>query len=110
MKRALDLIARFRIPAGVILNKADLDSALADRVVTEAARRDVPILGRVPFDRQIPEAMGRAECALAVPGTRAAVVAAWQSIVAFAAERRATSAPREYPVTFVRTSGTSVPR
>ena len=57
--RILDLTAWFRIQALVVINKADLCARVAEEIRRLCRRRDVAVVGEVPFDRGVPESLGR---------------------------------------------------
>jgi MinD superfamily P-loop ATPase len=50
MERVLDLAAHFRVPGMVCVNKFDLNVEMTETIEALAARRNVTLLGRVPFD------------------------------------------------------------
>ena len=57
--RACDLADWFQVPVAVVINKADLCPAMADEIRAACASRGIEVLGDVPFDRQVPEDLGR---------------------------------------------------
>jgi MinD superfamily P-loop ATPase len=57
--RILDLAAWFRIRAMVVINKADLCAPVAEEIRGLCRRRHVEVVGEVPFDRGVPESLGR---------------------------------------------------
>jgi len=61
MERVLKLVGHFKIPALVLINKADLNPEVADKIEREVSKTAVQFLGRVPFDRAFTEAMVRGE-------------------------------------------------
>ncbi|NMC68912.1 MAG: 4Fe-4S binding protein [Myxococcales bacterium] len=79
--RLLELAGHFRLPAAVVLNKADLDPAGTELVAAAAAARGAELLGRVPFDPDVPRRLAAGQGLLAVPGVRDAVVACWRAVV-----------------------------
>ncbi len=79
--RLLELAKRFRLPAAVVLNKADLDPAGTDLVEAAAAARGAELLGRIPFDPEVPRRLAAGRGLLDVPGVRDAVVACWTALV-----------------------------
>ena len=80
LTRALGLAEHFGLPAGVVLNKADLNAAGARRVETVAALRRVPVLGTIPFDPRLPRLLGRRETGLALEDVRESIVACWTAV------------------------------
>jgi MinD superfamily P-loop ATPase len=59
MQRILDLVAWFRIRPLVVLNKADLCPGVAEEIRILCRRREVEVVGEVPFDRGVPESLCR---------------------------------------------------
>ncbi|HUU09418.1 MAG TPA: 4Fe-4S binding protein [Phycisphaerae bacterium] len=59
MERVLDLAAWFRIPAMAVINKADLCARVAEEIRCLCRRRDIEVVGEVPFDRNVPENLSR---------------------------------------------------
>jgi MinD superfamily P-loop ATPase len=80
LTRALTLIDRFGLPAGIILNKADLNATGARMVETVASMHRVPLLGSIPFEERLPALLGRQETGLEVDGVREALLACWRAI------------------------------
>ena len=74
LERVLDLARWFRVPACVVINKADVCPAMADAIRSACGARGVEVIGEVPFDRRVPEqlaqgvipAMGKGEGAAAM--------------------------------------------
>ncbi|MCX5685183.1 MAG: 4Fe-4S binding protein, partial [Planctomycetota bacterium] len=62
LRRALDLAAWFKVPAAVVINKADLCPEVAAEIRVACGERGIEVLGEIPFDRHVPEdlALGRA--------------------------------------------------
>ena len=78
LERVLELAAHFNIPATVLLNKADLSPVQAKAIVTYCAANDVPLVGNLPYDPTITDAMVRGEPVTAGDGPAAdALRAAW---------------------------------
>ena len=57
MKRILELVANFRIQAYVVINKYDLNEEISQQITDWCAEINIPVLGKVPFDKQVVEAM-----------------------------------------------------
>jgi MinD superfamily P-loop ATPase len=57
MQRVLDLAAHFGIPVLVCINKADLYPAGTDSITDYCQAKDLPVIGLLPFDLSITEAM-----------------------------------------------------
>ena len=50
MERVVDLAAHFRVPGMVIVNKFDLNVGMTEAIEQLAEKRNILVLGRVPFD------------------------------------------------------------
>jgi len=59
LARVLDLADWFKVPAAVVINKADLCPPMAERIRSACGERGVEVLGEVPFDRHVPEQLAR---------------------------------------------------
>lgn len=57
MERVLQLAAHFGVPAAVIVNKADLNTSQAQRIAEIANAHNAPVLGHIPFDRAVNDAL-----------------------------------------------------
>ncbi len=57
MERVLDLTAHFGIPALVCINKADLYPPGTDKIIDHCQQNGLSVIGRLPFDLSITEAM-----------------------------------------------------
>lgn len=56
-RRLAELVQKFSIPHFVLLNKAGFSADVEENIVRAAAEFDGTIIGRIPFDRKIPEAL-----------------------------------------------------
>jgi len=61
LKRALDLCRHFGIPAGVVINKADLNPAHSDGIADYCREQSLPLFGRLPHDPTVTRAMIQGE-------------------------------------------------
>lgn len=57
MERLVDLAAHFRVPGMVLVNKYDLNLEMTERIERNAQKRNLQLLGRVPFDPIFVKAM-----------------------------------------------------
>jgi len=57
LERVLDLAAHFGVPAWVVINKVDLNSGQAARIEQIASERDARVIGTLPFDDNVYEAL-----------------------------------------------------
>lgn len=57
LERVLATTAHFRIPAAVIINKCDVNLARAQEIAVYCEEHDLPLIGRIPFDTVVTEAM-----------------------------------------------------
>ncbi len=57
LERVLATTSHFKVPALVIVNKADLNPARADQIAAFCETQDVEVVGRIPYDTIVTEAM-----------------------------------------------------
>jgi MinD superfamily P-loop ATPase len=57
LKRVFEVARKFSGDIGVIINKYDLNEAVADRIEGWCVANKSPVLGRLPFDPRVTEAM-----------------------------------------------------
>ena len=57
LKRVFEVTRKFGGEVGVIINKYDLNEAMADRIEGWCAAQGSALLGRLPYDRRVTEAM-----------------------------------------------------
>ncbi|MBD3197647.1 MAG: P-loop NTPase [Candidatus Lokiarchaeota archaeon] len=59
--RAIDVVQQFKIPFGIVINKSDLKSSFQEEFNTFIDETGYEVLGRIPFDLSIAQAMSHAE-------------------------------------------------
>lgn len=57
LKRVYELIKTFKIPAGCIINKVDINQAVAEEILDYLAEEKIFHLGSIPYDETFSEAM-----------------------------------------------------
>jgi MinD superfamily P-loop ATPase len=57
LQRAEKMVAHFRLPSLVCINKADINPEGSDQIEGRCRERGVQVVGRIPFDSAVPEAM-----------------------------------------------------
>jgi MinD superfamily P-loop ATPase len=57
MERVMRLASHFRVPAVVVINKADLNAAQAQRIEGIARSHGSRVIGRIPFDHTVNAAL-----------------------------------------------------
>ncbi|MFC2081989.1 ATP-binding protein [Candidatus Bipolaricaulota bacterium] len=57
LERVLGVVEHFRLPPYLVINKADLSADLTARIHAFAVENGIPVLGDIPFDKQVTEAM-----------------------------------------------------
>lgn len=57
LERALGVVRHFDVPAFLVINKADLSPGLTERIRAFAQEQKLPLLGEIPFDPTVTEAM-----------------------------------------------------
>ncbi len=85
MRRALETTAHFRVKSLVCINKADIYPAGAEQIDTYCCEHGIEMVGRIPFDATVTEAMVHGEPVTAYrPDALAsrAIVEIWQRVAA----------------------------
>lgn len=57
LERVLATVEHFGVPALVAVNKADLNTANTEQIAAFCAERHIPLVGRLPYDTVVTEAM-----------------------------------------------------
>jgi MinD superfamily P-loop ATPase len=57
LERILGVVRHFRIPAYLVINKADLSEDMSQQIEAFADREQLPLLGKIPYDRKVTEHM-----------------------------------------------------
>ncbi len=85
LERLVQLIHRFRIPAGVVINKADLNDVICSQIESFAENEQLPLLGKIPFDETVVTALLEEKIITEFPDCPAAreIVQIYQNINTF---------------------------
>lgn len=84
MARVLEMTAHFRLPALVCINKADIYPQGSAQIESYCRTRDIQMIGHIPFDLSVSEAMVQAEPVTAsMPAAPAsqAIELIWQAVL-----------------------------
>ena len=83
MGRVLDLIRHFNVPAGVVINKCDLNEDMSGRIEAVAREYGADVLGRIPYDGAFTQAQlqRRALVEVSENGGAAEVRRIWRRIL-----------------------------
>jgi MinD superfamily P-loop ATPase len=57
LKRTIEITSKFNLKTWVIINKSDLNTNLSSQIEQYCETSGIPILGKIPFDEQVVEAM-----------------------------------------------------
>jgi MinD superfamily P-loop ATPase len=84
MARVLEMTAHFRLPALVCINKADIYPQGSARIESYCRAHDIQMIGYIPFDLSVSEAMVQAEpvtaCMPAAPASQA-IEQIWRAVL-----------------------------
>lgn len=82
MERVMQLSAHFRVPAVIIINKADLNAAQAQLIGEIAAAHNSTVIGHIPFDRSVNDALmaGKTVIEYGESNARTAVLNVWAAL------------------------------
>lgn len=91
MQRILQTIAHFHLPALVCINKADIYPAGTEQIIAHCWENHIAVVGQIPFDQSILEAMLVGEPVTSylpeAPASQA-IQAIWQSVMEYLVEER----------------------
>lgn len=62
MKRALELVQGFNIPASVVVNKYDIAPEMGQQIQQWCLEKQTPVLGFIPYDEAVTRAMVHGRC------------------------------------------------
>lgn len=93
LERVADLCAHFKVPAGIVVNKWDLNPGLTDAIEQQAPQRRLRLFGRVGFDPIFTDAMvaGQTITAFQPQGLGKQVAAVWERIMTVVDEQKKTA-------------------
>lgn len=57
LERILGVVRHFGIAAYLVINKADINEKVSEKIEAFAAAEQLPVLGRIPYDRKVTEMM-----------------------------------------------------
>jgi MinD superfamily P-loop ATPase len=57
LKRILGVVQHFRIPAYLVINKADLNARISEEIERFAKKEGLPALGQIPYDNKVTKMM-----------------------------------------------------
>ncbi len=82
LERVIDLAEHFDVPAGVCINKSDINLELCGVIEETAANRDVPVLGRIPYDTAVTQAQiaGLSVAEHATGSLKQQIASLWQAV------------------------------
>jgi MinD superfamily P-loop ATPase len=91
LERVIELCGHFGIPAGVIINKFDINENKTKEIESSCANRGISLLGRLPHDKAVTEAMVSGETITEYQqnGISAQVRQIWSNIEAMVSARAA---------------------
>jgi MinD superfamily P-loop ATPase len=82
LKRVHELVRRFGIPAGCIINKADINPGLSDEISAFLKKENITEIASIPYDESFTGAMSQGKTILEVNGTQSGklVINSWKYI------------------------------
>ncbi len=61
LKRVIKVVKHFKIPAGLVINKFDLNEKISDKIETYCQEKDIELLTKIPYSRIIVESLKKGE-------------------------------------------------
>lgn len=82
LERAVDLCRFFRVPCCVVMNKADLNPSMAKKIEEFCELKEIPFIGRIPFDTKIPHLLSEKKTPIEGPKeVRDSFVKLWDDLM-----------------------------
>ena len=93
LERVADLCRHFKVPAGIVVNKWDLNSDMTEKIERLAPERELRLFGRVDFDPAFTDAMVQRQTITTFQpdGLGKTVAGIWDAILAAAEENEKTA-------------------
>jgi len=88
--RVIGLAKHFNVSAKLIINKYDLNKDVTGQIERYCGRENIELIGRIPFDKSVVEAMIDGKTVIEYAGNKAvkAIVGIWERLEKGASERR----------------------
>ena len=80
LRRVLQLLDHFQVPATILINKHDLSPEYTARIEELAKDGNRVVAGEIPFLAQVPRALSRGELPLIIPQAHDLLSQAWQVV------------------------------
>ncbi len=82
LERVVELSRHFKVPIGIIINKWDLNRGMTSRIEQFCLNNDIQLLGNIPFDREIVNALVEGKTIFEFKDCKAAqsIANIWQQI------------------------------
>lgn len=61
LKRVIEVVKHFKISAGLVINKFDLNEKISDRIESYCQEEDIELLTKIPYSRVIVESLQKGE-------------------------------------------------
>jgi len=80
--RVIEVAKHFNIPVKLVVNKHDLNKTITDEIEASCQSQDVQVIGKIPFDRKVIEALVEAKTVLEYGASKAAeeIKSIWESL------------------------------
>ena len=80
LRRVLQLLDHFKVPATILINKHDLSPEFTARIEKLAKDGNRALAGKIPFLAQVPRALSRGELPIVIPQAHDLISEAWQVV------------------------------
>jgi len=61
LKRVIEVVKHFKIPAGLVINKFDLNEKISDKIEAFCQKEDIELLTKIPYSRIIVESLQKGQ-------------------------------------------------
>ncbi len=83
LKRVYELVNNFKIPAGCIINKSDINREISEKINSFLNENSIPLIAELPYNEQFTEAMTMGKTIVETTNTELhkLITDAWNSII-----------------------------
>ncbi len=82
-KRVIDVARHFQVPVKLVINKFTLNDGITEQIEEHCIQNDIPLIGKIPFDKTIVESMVQAKTVIEYPSgkSKEIIMDIWEKLL-----------------------------